>query len=139
MDDQYRRFGGEASREIVSFRSCVRASEAVCAREALCFQWVGKKTTKRAPRRSGPVRTGPCPCSCTCVHMGNHFLNVRCGTWGLVFYAFLFELALGETLGSIGETFGFVLCEGFVHRPRWSRKGLYTGPVGSAAVQPLNR
>ena len=71
--------------------------------------------------------------------MGNHFLNVLCGTWGLVFYAFLFELALGETLRSLGETFGFVLCGGFVHRPRWSRKGLYTGPVGPAAVQPLNR
>ena len=31
----YRRLGGKVNREIVSFRSCVRASEAACAREAM--------------------------------------------------------------------------------------------------------
>ena len=59
--------------------------------------------------------------------MGNHFLNVLCGTWGLVFYAFLFELALGETLRSLGETFGFLHMDVAIVR-------LIAGVSGRAAV-----
>ena len=48
-----------------SFRSCVRASEAACAREAMLFPMLGRGSSKNAPRRR--VVSWPVPFGCLLV------------------------------------------------------------------------
>ena len=54
------------NREIVSFRSCVRASEAVCAREAMLLAGAREK---KLGKSSGPVRSAPLRALPHVVHM----------------------------------------------------------------------
>ena len=45
----YRRLGGSPTGKSYSFRSCVRASEAVCARGTMLFPWLGCGSSRNAP------------------------------------------------------------------------------------------
>ena len=92
------------NREIVSFRSCVRASEAACAREAMCSLSLGRRTSKRAPVPSRPVRA--LPLGPYAPHI-NKFFEVFGEAWGSVRCASLSELVLGESLRGLGKPFCF--------------------------------
>ena len=107
----YRMLKKRVNREIVSFRSCVRASEAVCAREAMLLPIARALNVQLS---SSAVRSGPVPSvpfllepkqgSCFWRARGNMFFV---WAWESVRCASLSALRLGKALASQSEEFLF--------------------------------
>ena len=112
----YRRLKKRVNREIVSFRLCVRASEALCAREAMLLPIARALNVQLSsvPVRSDPILSGPLrsvpflleqkQVSCFWRACGNVFFV---WAWESVRCASLSALRLGKALASQSEEFLF--------------------------------
>ena len=71
--------------------------------------------------------------------MRNDFSNLLCGTWGSVSvrYAFLSELALGETLRSLGEKFCCRTCERGLESLDVDRRSVHRARLFSGLIRIL--